>query len=224
MAEAGPAARAPGVWGSVADALAACVTILAIAWALGVQRELGLGLYPQQFLAAMLALTLPVAFLTLPARAGAPRDRVPWWDVALAAASAAAYAYVALRLSAPGADDLRQAGRGLAAGPRRRPADAGGAAACHRLGARRHRRGVPRLRARGRSRAGAAPGPGAGLADAGGLHGGRLQRDPRPADVGRGDGGRGLHLLRRAAGHHGRLALLHRRRDAGDGGVSAAAR
>jgi len=39
------------------------------------QRQIGLDLYPQQFFAAMLALTLALAFLTLPFRSGTDRNK-----------------------------------------------------------------------------------------------------------------------------------------------------
>jgi TRAP transporter 4TM/12TM fusion protein len=74
-----PAAR------QIADALALAMMLVAIAWAVQLPRMLNLGFYPQQYFAAILALVLPIAFLTLPARRGARRPVVPWLDVALAA-------------------------------------------------------------------------------------------------------------------------------------------
>jgi TRAP transporter 4TM/12TM fusion protein len=79
----------------VADALAACIVLIAIGWALSLQREIGLDLYPQQYFAAVLFFTLPVAFLVLPARRGTERDMVPWHDIALALIAMAALGYVA---------------------------------------------------------------------------------------------------------------------------------
>jgi TRAP transporter 4TM/12TM fusion protein len=61
--------------------------LVAIAWAVQLPRILNLGFYPQQYFAAILALVLPIAFLTLPARRRARRPVVPWLDVALAALS-----------------------------------------------------------------------------------------------------------------------------------------
>jgi TRAP transporter 4TM/12TM fusion protein len=83
-------------WLPVANTLAFLVTATAVCWAMSVQRYLGLDLYPQQFFAAILALVLPLAFLTLPANRGAMRDRVPWYDVVLALAGFATVAYVAI--------------------------------------------------------------------------------------------------------------------------------
>ena len=79
----------------VADVLAAGIVVLAVGWALAVQRRLGLDLYPQQFFAAILTLVLPLAFLTLPMRKGQDLDRgVPWIDVAAAVIGAAAMAWL----------------------------------------------------------------------------------------------------------------------------------
>ena len=84
-------------WQLVSDVLAALLTLLGIGWALSFQRTIGLDLYPQQFFAAMLALTLALAFLTLPARRNRPRQSVPWFDAALALTSLIAVGYVAVR-------------------------------------------------------------------------------------------------------------------------------
>ena len=81
---------------SLGDGLAACLVLVAIGWALSFQRQIGLDLYPQQFFAAVLFFTLPLAYLTLPLRRGAERGDVPWYDVALAALSMAAVGYVAV--------------------------------------------------------------------------------------------------------------------------------
>ena len=88
---------------TIADALAALLTLIAAGWALGVPRMLNVGFYDQQFYALILGLVLAVAFLTLPARRGAGRGDVPWRDVALAvigfcAAAWFAWGYAALVL------------------------------------------------------------------------------------------------------------------------------
>ncbi len=85
------------VWRPLAQGLAACLTLVAVLWALGVPRQVGLALYPQQFIAAILALTLATAYLTLPARRAAARRIVPWYDCVAALASFTAVAYVAIR-------------------------------------------------------------------------------------------------------------------------------
>ncbi|MBF9031619.1 TRAP transporter fused permease subunit [Rhodobacterales bacterium HKCCE3408] len=60
------------------------------------QRTLGLNLYPQQLFAAILALGLATAYLTLPMIRGRERVRVPWPDVALALLSLVAVGWVAV--------------------------------------------------------------------------------------------------------------------------------
>jgi TRAP-type uncharacterized transport system fused permease subunit len=77
--------------------LAAVLTICATGWALEIQQHLAWSLYPQQFFAAALAFALALAFLTLPARQGAPRDIVPWYDMVLAAVGFCAAAWIAVR-------------------------------------------------------------------------------------------------------------------------------
>jgi TRAP transporter 4TM/12TM fusion protein len=77
--------------------LAAVLTIGAAAWALEIQQYMAWSLYPQQFFAAALAFALPLAFLTLPARPGAPRDSVPWYDLVFAALGFFAAGWVAVR-------------------------------------------------------------------------------------------------------------------------------
>ncbi|WP_254656276.1 TRAP transporter permease [Jannaschia sp. CCS1] len=89
----------PHLWRPVAQGLAALLTLLAMAWALSLQRAVGLNLYPQQFFAAILALALPLAFLSLPARRGVEREAVPYLDVALAIAAFVAIGYVAWHYS-----------------------------------------------------------------------------------------------------------------------------
>jgi TRAP transporter 4TM/12TM fusion protein len=81
----------------VAHGLAAALTIVAMAWSLDVPRQVGWGFYPQQFFAAMLALALPIAFLTLPVRKGAPRSAVAWYDAVAALLGFAAAGYIAVR-------------------------------------------------------------------------------------------------------------------------------
>ncbi|MDC1182943.1 TRAP transporter fused permease subunit, partial [Planktomarina temperata] len=87
----------PGGWSTLSNALAALLTLMAIGWAMSFQRQIGLDLYPQQFFAAMLALTLALAFLTLPFRRGINRPKAPWYDVVLALISLIAVGYIAVR-------------------------------------------------------------------------------------------------------------------------------
>ena len=97
-AGADPEPKDPGPrpWHRLAYGLAAALTIGAAAWSLGVPRYMGWGLYPQQFIAAALALTLPIAFLTLPAKRRTVRTRVPWYDAVAAVAGFLAAGYIAV--------------------------------------------------------------------------------------------------------------------------------
>ena len=81
----------------VTSGLAVAITLGAVLWSVGIYQILDLELYAEQFAAAMLAAGLALAFLHLPARRHAPRPSVPWYDWALAAASAGAAAYIAVR-------------------------------------------------------------------------------------------------------------------------------
>jgi TRAP transporter 4TM/12TM fusion protein len=83
-------------WGVVVYGLAALLTFGAAFWSLGIARYLHWSLYPQQFIAAALAITLPIAFLTLPAQRGSERQSVPWYDIAAALLGLAATGYVAI--------------------------------------------------------------------------------------------------------------------------------
>jgi TRAP transporter 4TM/12TM fusion protein len=96
--EAGGLSRS--FWGIAVSALAALLTLFAIGWSLNLPRYLSWGLYPQQFFAAVLALTLPVAYLMLPARRGTHRRNVPWYDAVAALLGLAAAGYIAVRYPA----------------------------------------------------------------------------------------------------------------------------
>lgn len=80
----------------VADLFAACLVLLAMGWALSLQRQLGLDLYPQQFFAGILFFAMPLAFLTLPARRHQERTEVPVYDIVLSVVSMVAVGYVAV--------------------------------------------------------------------------------------------------------------------------------
>ena len=84
-------------WQRVSDILAAVLTLLAIGWAVSFQRTIGLDIYPQQFFAAMLAITLALAFCTLPAKRNELRQTVPWYDAGFALVSPIAVGYVAVK-------------------------------------------------------------------------------------------------------------------------------
>ena len=77
--------------------LATAITLAAVAWSLGIAQILGWAVYTEQFAALMLAATLALAYLHLPAVRGEPRTAVPWYDALAAIASSAAAAYIAVR-------------------------------------------------------------------------------------------------------------------------------
>jgi TRAP transporter 4TM/12TM fusion protein len=81
----------------VATTLAAVLTVLSAAWSIGVPRYLGVAYYTEQFLSLILALGLALAFLILPARRGAKRTALPWYDGLAAAAAFAAGCWMAVR-------------------------------------------------------------------------------------------------------------------------------
>lgn len=83
----------------VVNLLAALLTGCVIALTADLPRYVGLSLYTEQYLAALLAIAMPLLFLGVPARGGraAARARVPWYDLVAAAVAFAAAAYVAVR-------------------------------------------------------------------------------------------------------------------------------
>jgi TRAP transporter 4TM/12TM fusion protein len=76
--------------------LGATLTLIAGAWAIDLPQRIGWALFTEQFLAAVLALTLPLAFIVF-----SPRRRrtgaAGWWDVTLAVVGALAAGYVMVR-------------------------------------------------------------------------------------------------------------------------------
>ncbi len=79
---------------------ASLLTLASIAFALQLYRSAGLLLYNEQFLAGMLALGTSLVYVVQPARAGAPRQAVPWYDWILAALSLGVGFYIAVRFPA----------------------------------------------------------------------------------------------------------------------------
>ena len=86
----------PRYWRPVADALAILLIVVATGWSLNVPRYFGLGFYPQQIFAVILACTMAIAFLVLPAKRNTERGHVPWYDVALAFAGLVSVLYIAV--------------------------------------------------------------------------------------------------------------------------------
>ena len=80
------------------SAAACLLTLGSIGFALQFYRNfLGLLLYNEQFLAGMVGLGMALVYLTQPARRGAPRTVIPWYDWLLAAFSLALGLYIAVR-------------------------------------------------------------------------------------------------------------------------------
>ncbi len=77
-----------------ARVFAALLTLSSIGWALEAHIWFDMTVFPAQFYAAMLTLALPLAYIVLPARRGAARAAVPWYDWLLAAAGLAATGYL----------------------------------------------------------------------------------------------------------------------------------
>jgi TRAP transporter 4TM/12TM fusion protein len=98
----------------VIGAGAALLTLGAIGFAIQFYRDvLGLLLFNEQFLAGMLALGLALVYLAQPARRGAPRHEVPWYDWLLAAASLIVGFYIAVRFPKFSADMTSRPFEGL---------------------------------------------------------------------------------------------------------------
>ncbi|MEJ2175488.1 MAG: TRAP transporter large permease subunit, partial [bacterium] len=93
-----PQARPQGPGATIsrvaATALASALTLASVGWALDLPLWLRLDIYPAQFFAAMLALSLPLGCILYPARRATPRDQVPWYDWMLALTGFAAAAYL----------------------------------------------------------------------------------------------------------------------------------
>lgn len=78
--------------------LGSVVTIAALLWGADLFRAVGLNILTQQFVAGMLAVSLALGFLHLPARPGFSRPFVPWYDWLLAALGLGAGLYIAYAL------------------------------------------------------------------------------------------------------------------------------
>ncbi len=100
----------------VTAVLAVALTCGAIAWAADLPQKLGLLLYTEQYLCGMLAVALPLVYLTARASASARADGVPWYDWSAAAAGFLAASYMALRYPVLAELLARRPLDGLAAG------------------------------------------------------------------------------------------------------------
>lgn len=92
---AAPAALLPLPRGLI-DALAALLTLGGIGWAIGLYARIGLQIYDQQFLAAMLGLCLVLSYLKFPLLGAAEsKTSLPWYDALAATVSGVVCAYIA---------------------------------------------------------------------------------------------------------------------------------
>jgi TRAP transporter 4TM/12TM fusion protein len=77
--------------------LAVTLTLLGIAWAFDLYRFVGLLLFPEQVLSAILAMALPLVFLSFPASRGKGHARILPYDMAAALLGFATAAFIAVR-------------------------------------------------------------------------------------------------------------------------------
>ncbi len=77
-------------------ALAALLTLVSLAYSVGLTRAAGLVLFPEQFLAGIYGVCLALLFISFPARRGTARAEIPWHDWVFAAAGLAVGLYVAV--------------------------------------------------------------------------------------------------------------------------------
>ena len=78
----------------VVETFAVALSLGAVAWAADLYRAVGLVLFTEQFLAAMLGLALPIVFINVPATRGGT-GRLPWYDAIAALVAFVACWYVA---------------------------------------------------------------------------------------------------------------------------------
>ncbi|MPZ57469.1 MAG: TRAP transporter fused permease subunit [Rhizobiales bacterium] len=76
------------------EMLAVLLTLGGVGWALDVYNRIGLRIYDQQYLAAILAIALAMAFLKFPI-IGKEKTELPWYDAVAAVVAFAAVGYLA---------------------------------------------------------------------------------------------------------------------------------
>src|SRR5918911_1123550 len=84
---------------NLVNVMAVALACAVIAVTADLFRMAGLSLYTEQYLAGLLALAMPLLYLTVPAggRRGARSGPVPWYDLVAAAVSFVAMVHVAIR-------------------------------------------------------------------------------------------------------------------------------
>jgi TRAP transporter 4TM/12TM fusion protein len=93
LSTAAPPRSAAGRFAQIA--LSATLTLGSLAYSVGLTRQLGVVLFPEQFLAGIYGVCLALLFISFPVRRGTQRSDIPWFDWALAAVGLAAGLYVA---------------------------------------------------------------------------------------------------------------------------------
>src|SRR5258708_38805661 len=78
LSAAAPPKSAAGRFAQVV--LAATLTLGSLAYSVGLTRAVGLGLFPEQFLAAIYGVCLALLFVSFPATRGTQRPDIPWYD------------------------------------------------------------------------------------------------------------------------------------------------
>ncbi|MBM3298863.1 MAG: hypothetical protein FJY85_02780, partial [Deltaproteobacteria bacterium] len=92
----GRVVRTLGWAGLIDRVLMTSLPLIAIAFILNVPQYLNLRVWAEQYLALFLGFILVSIFLSRPASPNAPQDKVPWYDVVLAIASAATSGFVVI--------------------------------------------------------------------------------------------------------------------------------
>jgi len=72
------------------------IPVAGILFVLDVQSYLSISMYTEQYMGLFLALTLGSIFLSIPAKKGSVRNRVPWYDMVLCAAALVVGLYVTI--------------------------------------------------------------------------------------------------------------------------------
>ena len=73
------------------------LTAIAIGWVFDALQLIDVAVHTAQFLSVVLAISIPLVFLTVPATRGAKRTRLPWYDALMGAVGFAVMAYVTIQ-------------------------------------------------------------------------------------------------------------------------------
>jgi TRAP transporter 4TM/12TM fusion protein len=87
----------PGVFRAISKICGGLLSVIAIVFSAQIPIELGLAVFTEQALAAILALAICVIFIEQPGRRGTPRTAVPWYDQGAAVIGLGTGLYLAVR-------------------------------------------------------------------------------------------------------------------------------